>query len=226
MGPQVVTRAPDLFLAGRAIHELRFAALGGVPGRPHDHGFTAFGGPSSGDSTTCLPHPGFTEDEYRTHGGERNGRNGFVHSGRFEMNDLEPAMQQEGEHSRASPTFGSGMPHSIEDLPRPPSPPPSGTTFDLDLERAPTMPSFPLQNSEEPIAVTQSSHASDTDRTRRQAIQLTHWRMLLKKQPQDELAFFWREQCQKLEALLQAHQRAGSKRQAESFDLARKCARS
>jgi len=192
-----------------------------------EHAFAASGGPSSGD-TTCLPHPGFTEDEYRAHGGVRDVMYGFAHSGRFETNDMEPAMQHEGEHSRASPAFGGGMPHSIEDQPRPPSPPPSGTTFDLDLERAPTMPSFSSQAFEEPMAVPQAPFpAADPDRTRRQAIQLSHWRSLLRDQPHDGLAFFWREQCHKLESLMQSQQRAGSKRPAESYgDMAKKCARS
>lgn len=211
---QAVSRQPPDLSAGSLAHD--------------DPGFAAYGGPLSGEYTSCLPHPpGFTEDEHQAHGGGNFfGLHDFLHGVRCEMDDLEPAMQQEGEHDRASPAFGSGMPHSIEDLPRPPSPPPSGTTFDLDLERAPTMPSFPLQNSEEPVAVAQISRPSDADRTRRQAIQLSHWRSLLKAQPEDELAFFWREQCQKLEALLQSQQRAGSKRLAESFDAARKYVRS
>ena len=57
----------------------------------------------------------------------------------------------------------------------------------------------------------------NTERTRRQLIQLSHWKTLLMKQPHDELAFFWREQVEALEALLHRQQRVGSKRPAD-FD--------
>jgi len=153
-----------------------------------------------------------------------------AHAKHCEMGDREPEMQQEGEQStrvleaRASPVPGSGM-RDIEDLPctshahkhfhLAPSPPPSGTSFDL-LERAPTMPSSYLhQSSDEPLR----------DRTRRQVMQLNQWKTLLSRQPTDGLAFFWREQVASLEMLLHKQQKVGVKRGAEGWEEPRKIAR-
>lgn len=137
----------------------------------------------------------------------------------------EPAMLQEGEHYRASPTMGmhGGMP-CMEDLARPPSPPPSGTTFDCDLERASTRPVFLYQTSDDPMPGSHDSRLSQ-DRTRRQVIQLNQWKTLLHRQPHDVLAFFWREQVDVLEGLLHRQQYVGMKRSAEEFDEPRKFSR-
>ena len=183
-----------------------------------EEGFAVSGGPASGGMP--LPPPGFSEAEYlsvhRNHpllaGGQPQP---CVHE--WQMGDREPGMQQEGDQWRvASPCHGSSMPR-IEDLPRPPSPPPSGTTYDADLERAPTMPScFPPAADESMVA--DRCVDSSRERSSRHLIQLSHWKTLLAKQPNDGLAFFWREQVKILEAHLLRQQRAGSKRSAEFED--------
>jgi hypothetical protein len=140
--------------------------------------------------------------------------------------EREPEMLEEEENSemvnsRASPTPGSGMP--IEDLRHPPSPPPSGTSFDCELESAPTTQAFsPLTvftSNLIPCLIGESlSSDGNKERRRKQIMQLGHWKALLMKQPDDELAFFWREQVAVIESLLQRQEKAGAKRVAENFD--------
>ena len=143
------------------------------------------------------------------------------HNRHAEHWEREPEMLEEEENSRASPTPGSGMP--IEDLRHPPSPPPSGTSFDCELERAPTTHPFsPLTvftSNPIPCLIGESlSSDGNKERRRKQIMQLSHWKALLMKQPDDELAFFWREQVVVIESLLQRQEQAGAKRVAEFFD--------
>lgn len=104
-------------------------------------------------------------------------------------------------------------PHT-EGLPGRPSPPPGGTCFDCDcdLERAPTMPSYSF-HEDEPVGAERDMKHMDKERRHRQEIQLIHWKSLLIAKPNEELAFFWREQVDALEKLLQRHERAGVKRE-------------
>ncbi len=142
-------------------------------------------------------------------------------NGNAEHWEREPEMLEEEENSRASPTPGSGMP--IEDLRHPPSPPPSGTSVDCELENAPTTQPFsPLTvftSNLIPCLIGESlSSDRNKERRRKQIMQLSHWKALLVKQPDDELAFFWREQVVVIESLLQRQEQAGAKRVAENFD--------
>ena len=181
-----------------------------------DEGFAVSGGPASGG----IPHPppGFSEAEYLpVHTRLLPALSGSAHE--WQMGDREPETHQDTDQWRAaSPSHGSSMPR-MHDLPRPPSPPPSGTTFDADLERAPNMPSFftPGPAADE----SRDAHCcaeNSRERSSRHLIQLQHWKTLLSKQPNDGLAFFWREQVRILEAHLLRQQRAGSKRSAEFDD--------
>ena len=116
---------------------------------------------------------------------------------------------------RASPTFGIGQP-ALQDVSRQ-TPPPSGTTFDhCDLECEVHARSGTRQERLAASAHRQSPHG--TERARRQEVQLHRWRALLRASPHDELACFWREQVNALEALLMEQQRAGVKRAAVDDD--------
>ena len=84
----------------------------------------------------------YVSDEYASLGGPAGsfspvqvGPN-LHHNRHAEHWEREPEMLEEEENSRASPTLGSGMP--IEHLQHPPSPSSSGTSFDCELESAPT----------------------------------------------------------------------------------------
>ena len=218
--------SPPVLHHARHFQHSLFAATrrAGIRCLGQDEGF-ASGGPASGG----MPHPppGFSEAEYLpVHtrllsqgalASQPRSLSGNAHE--WQMGDREPEAHQDADQWRAaSPSHGSSMPR-MHDLPRPPSPPPSGTTFDADLERAPNMPSFftPGPAADESMDAHCCAENS-RERSSRHLIQLQHWRTLLSKQPNDGLAFFWREQVKILEAHLLRQQRAGSKRSAEFDD--------